>query len=171
MREEPETEQQMPQMPRTRRAFLRVAGQVLAVGAVASVAGAAGCVRVQDRRGPLIGARPWRVVATTGMVADLARFVGGEDVSVSSMMGPGVDPHLYKAGVRDTSLLGEADVIFYSGLHLEGKMAEVFEHMGERRRVAAVSEHFPPEKLHTEEGGAVDPHVWFDVRLWMLGAQ
>jgi manganese/zinc/iron transport system substrate-binding protein len=157
----------------TRRALLRAGlgagAQVLALGAGASLI--PGCTRVHDQRGILKGSPPWKMVATTGMVGDLVRGVGGSDVEVAVMMGPGVDPHLYKSGVRDVSLLGTADVIFYSGLHLEGKMAELFERLGERRRAIAVTHHFPKEVLHAEEGGEADPHVWFDVRLWARAAR
>src|SRR5262245_36723134 len=70
------------------------------------------------------GGYPINVVCTTGMVGDLARRVGGERVKASQLMGEGVDPHLYKASPGDVAALNQADVIFYSGLHLEGKMAD-----------------------------------------------
>jgi manganese/zinc/iron transport system substrate-binding protein len=130
-----------------------------------------GCVRVRDKRGPFNEARAMRVVATTGMVGDAVREIGGPRVEVTTMMGPGVDPHLYKAGVRDSTLVGDADAIFYSGLHLEGKMTEVFERLGSRRRASAIAEGIPHELLHREEGGQVDPHVWFDVALWSKAAE
>src|SRR5262245_56662186 len=69
------------------------------------------------------GSFPIRVACTTGMVADLVRNVGGDHVAISQIMGEGVDPHLYKASPGDVKLLSDADLIFYSGLHLEGKMA------------------------------------------------
>ena len=72
------------------------------------------------------------IVTTTGMVAELARNVGGDRVAVTPLMGAGVDPHLYKASEGDVRRMNEADIIFYSGLHLEGKMTEVFEQMSMR---------------------------------------
>ena len=66
------------------------------------------------------------VVATTGMVGDVARNVGGERVAVTALMGPGVDPHLYKASARDVEAIDNADILFYSGLHLEGRMTSIF---------------------------------------------
>src|SRR5438128_2544055 len=67
------------------------------------------------------------VLATTGMIADAARNVGGDLVEVTALMGPGVDPHLYQPTARDQGKLKAADLILYNGLHLEGKMVEVFE--------------------------------------------
>ena len=110
------------------------------------------------------------VVATIGMIRDVAQNVGGEHVRVVGLMGPGVDPHLYKASEGDVRRLFRADVVFYGGLHLEARMGEVLEEMGGRTRVAAVSEAVPvSERLAPPEfQGAYDPHVWFDVRLWAL---
>lgn len=110
------------------------------------------------------------VVTTVGMIEDVAENVGGPHVRVTGLMGPGVDPHLYKASEGDVRRLYRADVIFYGGLHLEARMAEVLEEMGERTRVVAVSEAIPKDSLTSppEFQGAYDPHVWFDVRLWMM---
>lgn len=109
-----------------------------------------------------------RVVATTGMIGDLAARVGGERVEVAALMGPGVDPHLFKASESDVRRLAEADLILYNGLHLEGKMADVLVKMARTRPVVAVSETIPQELLREppEFAGQYDPHVWFDVSLW-----
>lgn len=111
---------------------------------------------------------PLSVVATVGMVADLARGVGGDDVVVQGLMGPGVDPHLYKATSSDLIRLQRAEVILYSGLHLEGKMQETFQRLSKSgRRVRAVTDVLPQERLiRVGRDGMVDPHVWFDVDLW-----
>ena len=111
---------------------------------------------------------PLSVVATVGMVADLARGVGGSDVVVQGLMGPGVDPHLYKATSSDLIRLQRAEVILYSGLHLEGKMQETFQRLSRSgRRVRAVTDALPQERLiRAGRDGTVDPHVWFDVDLW-----
>ncbi len=113
-------------------------------------------------------AAPITVCATTGMVADLARGVGGAEVQVDGLMGPGVDPHLYKATASDLIRLQRAEVILYSGLHLEGKLQETFQRLSRSgRRVRAVTEGLPADRLiRTGSEGAVDPHVWFDVALW-----
>lgn len=111
------------------------------------------------------------IVATTNMVADVVAIVGGEHVSVTSLMGPGVDPHLYKAKAGDVSRMSKADAIFYGGLHLEGKMVELFEQMHERGGVTiAVSDAIPRDSLIESDsfGGNYDPHIWFDVSLWSM---
>ena len=111
---------------------------------------------------------PIRVTATTGMVADLVATVGGDLVHVQALMGPGVDPHLYKATQGDLQKLSDAEIIFYSGLHLEGKMVEIFERMSSTRPTMAVTANLPEARLRRppEFAGNFDPHVWFDVALW-----
>ncbi|MFN2126068.1 MAG: metal ABC transporter solute-binding protein, Zn/Mn family [Candidatus Promineifilaceae bacterium] len=110
------------------------------------------------------------VVTTTGMIADIAKNVGGEHVQVTSLMGPGVDPHLYKASAGDVNRLFEADIIFYNGLHLEASMGKVLERFNESgATTVAVAEAIDPEKLQAppEFEGFYDPHVWFNVAFWM----
>jgi manganese/zinc/iron transport system substrate-binding protein len=112
-----------------------------------------------------------RVTATVTMVADLVRSVGGDRVQVEALMGPGVDPHLYKAAASDVSKLQQADVIFYSGLLLEGKMQDIFNKFARSKRfVYPVTESIPTDRLlePPEFAGHYDPHVWFDVPLWKL---
>jgi manganese/zinc/iron transport system substrate-binding protein len=112
-----------------------------------------------------------KVACTIGMIADLARRIGGEDVAVTGLMGPGVDPHLYKASESDITRLASADLVLYNGLHLEGKMGDVLERLGKRRPVVAVTRKIPTDRL-TETGGEHhDPHVWFDVSLWTMAAE
>lgn len=115
---------------------------------------------------PYTGTGPIRAVCTTGMVADMVRHVGGERVAVDQLMGEGIDPHLFKATPDVVRRLSEADVVFYSGLHLEGRMTDVFERMTHRTPTVAVTSTIPAEKLIDVGGGAHDPHVWFDVALW-----
>lgn len=107
-----------------------------------------------------------QVVATTGMVADLVRNIGGDHVEVVQLMGEDVDPHLYKANAGDVAKLGRADLIFYNGLHLEGKLTEVLESMAKHKPVHAVTETIASEKTMAGEGSDFDPHVWFDVKIW-----
>lgn len=119
--------------------------------------------------GGLVIAGPVRVVTTTTMITDLVRQIGGDAVTVTGLMGPGVDPHLYKARASDVMELQKADVIFYSGLMLEGKMAELFGRLERHKPVVAVTRDIPRELLlHPPKfEGHPDPHVWFDVSLWM----
>lgn len=105
------------------------------------------------------------VVATTGMVADLVERIGGEHVKVQQLMAAGIDPHQYKAAPADRIACERADVIFYSGLHLEGKLADMFEKLAAKKPVFAVADKLP-ETLLLSSDGAHDPHVWFDVSLW-----
>ena len=117
---------------------------------------------------------PIRVVATTTIVGDMVRSVGGDGVQVDVLMGPGIDPHLYKASAGDVRRMDSAEAIFYNGLHLEGKMTEVLERMGERgATTVAIAECVPEEDLIELEGfsGLHDPHVWFDVSLWKMTSQ
>jgi manganese/zinc/iron transport system substrate-binding protein len=146
----------------------RAAAALLAVLLLAGCRVDAEGVRPKDLSG-----RPIRVVATIGMVADIVRNIGGDRVQVTGLMGPGVDPHLYKASEGDVLRLGSADVVFYSGLHLEAKLAEVLERMGARVPTVAVTEGIDRASLLKPEEfeGQYDPHVWFDVTLWRQAAE
>lgn len=110
-----------------------------------------------------------QLVATTGMVADLVRAVAGEECQVTSLMGSGVDPHLYKPTRHDVKRLLEADVVFYSGLTLEGRMVESFTHLSRGGKpVFAITDVLDRSMLRKLEGadGHWDPHVWMDVACW-----
>ncbi|HCK14171.1 TPA: manganese transporter [Candidatus Poribacteria bacterium] len=117
-----------------------------------------------------IRGRPIRVVTTIGMIADLAKNIGGEMVEVTSLMGTGVDPHLYKASAGDVTLVSQADLILYNGLHLEAGISGVLERLSDQKpnQVLAVTKNIDRLKLTAppEFAGAYDPHVWFDVTLW-----
>lgn len=116
-----------------------------------------------------LSSRTLNVAATVGMVADAVDNVGGERVEVTALMGAGVDPHLYRASEGDVRALEEADIVFYSGLHLEAGLFGVLERMSDRGNVIAVTDGIARPKLIAppEFEGAYDPHVWFDVSLWM----
>lgn len=109
-----------------------------------------------------------KIVATTGMIADMVRNIGGDSVKVQALMGPGVDPHLYKATQGDLGRLQQADVIFYNGLHLEGKMGEVLEKLGRIKKVIPLAAKLETSALLNDPvyKDAYDPHIWFDVNLW-----
>ncbi|MCR9294245.1 MAG: zinc ABC transporter substrate-binding protein [bacterium] len=111
---------------------------------------------------------PIQVTATVGMVADLVRQVGGEQVQVTQICGPGVDPHLYKATRDDVQTMMNADMIFYCGLMLEGKMTDTLIKMARQKPVVAVTEILEPSILLEPEdfSGHYDPHVWMDVSAW-----
>ncbi|PIE18582.1 MAG: manganese transporter [Proteobacteria bacterium] len=122
----------------------------------------------QSARSSISATGKLRVVATTGMVADLARRVAGEHATVEALMGPGVDPHLYKPTAGDVGKLSRADLVLYNGLHLEGKMGQIFARLARRRPVVAIAAKLPKARLLSppEYPGAHDPHVWFDAELW-----
>lgn len=105
------------------------------------------------------------IVTTTGMLADAVQHVAGEYATVEALMGPGVDPHLYKATGSDLSKLNKADLVFYSGLHLEGKMTEVMGKLAQKKPTVGVGDKLDPARL-IDASGMHDPHVWFDVALW-----
>lgn len=118
------------------------------------------------------GDYPIRVVVTTGQVADLVRHVGGKHVQVVQLMeGDSIDPHTYQPTAADVEMLKGADVIFYSGLHLEGKMSDVFVKMARRKETFAVTENIDDERVMKDEENAHDPHLWFDVMLWSGGTK
>jgi manganese/zinc/iron transport system substrate-binding protein len=121
-----------------------------------------------------IAERTINVVTTTGMIADIIKNVGGDRVQVTALMGPGVDPHLYKASEGDVLRLQEADIIFYNGLHLEAQMGDVLERLNEFGiKTVAVTDKVDRAQLESppEFQGNYDPHVWFDVTLWMKAVE
>src|SRR5579863_9621123 len=111
------------------------------------------------------------IVATTSMIADAVRNIVGDDSSnaqVYQLMGPGIDPHVYRASESDVHKLADADIIFYNGLHLEGKMGNILEGMHYFTKTVAVTDAIDKTLLRTAEfEDMYDPHVWFDVSLWI----
>jgi manganese/zinc/iron transport system substrate-binding protein len=131
-----------------------------------------GCTAKKSDDGSIsrqISDRKLKIVTTTGMIADAVKNIGGDRVTVQALMGPGVDPHLFKASEGDVTRMASADLIFYNGLHLEGKMTEIFEKMSGRVTAVAIGETVDPADLLAppEFEGNYDPHIWFDVSLWL----
>lgn len=140
----------------------------LAVALPLALTGFAPLAAAQDAGAPI------RITTTTGMIADLAENIGGDRVEVGSLMGPGVDPHLYKPSAGDIRRLEEADVIFYNGLELEGRMTDILVKIAVAGTpTVAVAEGIPEDLLHEppQFAGKYDPHIWFDVALWKMAAQ
>jgi len=125
-----------------------------------------------ERRGFIDDGR-LKVVCTTNIVGDTVSVIGGEKIQIITMMGPGIDPHMYKARESDVLALAEADLVFYSGLHLEAKLGDVFERMGGGARTVAVTADIPESRLlpSPDYANMHDPHVWFDVQLWRIAAE
>lgn len=114
------------------------------------------------------GSNRLNIVATTGMIADVVLNITKDSADVSALMGPGVDPHLYKATQGDLKRLKEANIVYYNGLHLEGKLGDIFVRLGKIQPVEAVSDNISRDILinNSTMGGQYDPHIWFDVSLW-----
>lgn len=114
-------------------------------------------------------AESYRVVATVGMIGDVAQEITGDRAEVTSLMGPGVDPHLYKPTRSDVARIMEADVVLYNGLLLEGKMINTLEQASASgKRVYAVTSVIDADQLLEPEEfeGQYDPHVWMDPFAW-----
>ena len=107
------------------------------------------------------------IVTTTSMITDLVTNIGGDVINIQGLMGSGVDPHLYKASEGDVSKLSNADIIFYNGLHLEGKLVEVFEKMKNIKTIA-IADALDESTLIGSEYFAsnYDPHIWFNIDYW-----
>jgi manganese/zinc/iron transport system substrate-binding protein len=137
---------------------------LFAMAALLAACGTSSSTQTGDMSGRMI-----KVTTTVGMIADSVKNVGGDRVEVTGLMGPGVDPHLYKPSTGDVSKLGQADIIFYGGLDLEGRMEELFEKMEQSGKPTfAVAGEIDPARLRKpiEFEGKYDPHIWFDVTLW-----
>ncbi len=122
---------------------------------------------------PALAEQPVQVVATTGMIADAARQVGGDLVEVKALMGPGVDPHSYRQTRTDIVAMTRADLVLWHGLYLEAQMEDFFHDLGRKRRVVAVAEGLPRAVLrgHDSYADKFDPHVWMTPVLWKMVVQ
>jgi len=148
-----------------RKAMLAAGAALLAA---ASIAGCGTVRTASDAQGKV------QVTTTIGQLTDMVERIGGEHVEVAGIMPSGVDPHLYKATQGDIKKFEQADIIFYNGLHLEGKMTEVFEEMAEQKPTIPVAEAIDPAMLipvSADGSQGYDPHIWFDVKLWMQAAE
>ncbi len=115
-----------------------------------------------------IASKKLRIVATTGMVADMVRQIGGEQVEVEQLMSSGVDPHLYRPNTDDVKAIRAADVVFYNGFKLEGRMGDLLgiKTTGTKKHIALVDAIPRDLALGDPEHETADPHVWMDVLLW-----
>lgn len=108
------------------------------------------------------------IVTTTGYIADAVRQVGGEHVEVKALLGPGVDPHLYRQTSSDIAAAAKADVVFWHGIHLEAQLQAFLEGLSAHKPVIALAEAVPRNLLLNADANAAlpDPHIWFDPHLW-----
>jgi len=120
---------------------------------------------------PDVSKRKLNVVTTTSMITDLVKNVGGEHIALTGLFGPGVDPHEHQPTEADGQKVDKADLVFYNGLHLEAQMDKVFKELG--AKAVPVSRSIPEKDLRkaAEIEGGHDPHIWFDVRLWMKACE
>ncbi len=139
-------------------------GVLVLLGGAACERSEAGGGSAGDSQGP--GAYPYKAVATVAMVGDIVREVAGDKAQVGVIIGAGVDPHTYTPTRSDIDTLSKADVIFYNGLMLEGKMTDTLIRIGRGRPVYAVTERLDPAYLIDVGDGHHDPHVWMDVSAW-----
>jgi len=109
------------------------------------------------------------IVCSTSIIADCIKNIIDDDFEVFSLMGPGIDPHLYKPTPQDIFLLNSADIVIYNGLHLEGKMADIFESLNNRNIKSYGIGNYIEKKdlIQTEYDTIYDPHIWFDVIIWI----
>lgn len=129
-----------------------------------------GCQKVENTKSTSFSKdSKMSVVTTIGMIGDVAANIGGERVDVYSMMGAGVDPHLYKAKAGDLTRLNKADLILYNGIHLEAKMGDVLEKLSKTQNIKAIEDGITEDILIITDQ-AHDPHIWFDVSNWMLAS-
>lgn len=156
-------------MKLSRLRFLLTLLLLLVFTALSMLTGCAPTTPAGGRTPADIAGRKIQAVATVGMIADMLKVVGGDRVEVTGLMGPGVDPHLYRATAGDVERLSRADIIFYGGLELEGRMTDIFVKMARKGTpTIPVSEKIPENLLRQpkEFQGKFDPHIWFDVTLW-----
>ena len=113
------------------------------------------------------------VVATTSMIGDAVQQIVQDHAKVITFMGPGVDPHAYKATQQDIKHLRNADIVFYNGFHLEGKIADILHKLSQKRPVYAAGDALTPAQRLVDPNFSIgiDPHIWFDVSLWKQAIQ
>jgi len=122
-------------------------------------------IEPKEQKGPL------HIVTTTGIIEDCIKEIVGDSAEVSSIMGPGTDPHVYKPTPGDIELLDKADVIICNGLHLEGKMAEMLDNYAKEKPVLKISDGINEKDIikSADFADSYDPHIWFDTKIWMQG--
>jgi manganese/zinc/iron transport system substrate-binding protein len=141
-------------------------GYIVAIVTVAVVL--IGLLSLSGRRTGQPACQNLKIACTTSMLADLIAQIAQQHASVKGLMGPGVDPHVYHARESDVRTLAHADIIFYNGLHLEGKLADLLKRMSTRVPTVAISTALAPSQLRASEfQSTYDPHIWHDVLLWI----
>jgi manganese/zinc/iron transport system substrate-binding protein len=124
-----------------------------------------------NRQLPDVQPTRFSIVCTTSIIGDTVRQLVGDDANVTSLMGPDIDPHLYRAREHDIQTLASANLIIYNGLHLEGKLADVLHSMNRYVPTLSIADHLEQSRFiaSNEYETMHDPHIWFDVRIWIDG--
>ncbi|MBP6870003.1 zinc ABC transporter substrate-binding protein [Candidatus Babeliales bacterium] len=119
---------------------------------------------------PTTGKTKPYIICTTSIIADALKNIARDKVELVTLMGPGIDPHLYKPVESDIFKISSADIIFYNGLHLEAKLVHLFEHLAQTQTTIAVTKNIPQSKLLrvSDFENIFDPHIWFDIHLWII---
>ncbi|GIP31835.1 metal ABC transporter solute-binding protein, Zn/Mn family [Paenibacillus sp. J2TS4] len=154
------------------RSFFKKIGFLGSTGVLALSLLLAGCSSTEGEAATEESGGKINIVTTIAQIAEPISVIGGDKVNVESLMGPGVDPHLYNASQGDIKKLEGSDIVFYSGLYLEANMVRAFEEISKTKPTLAIGESISKDKLLNDEEGAIDPHIWFDIDLWKeaLGA-
>jgi manganese/zinc/iron transport system substrate-binding protein len=129
-----------------------------------------GCQKTSEIRQPPANQKT-TLLATTSLIADAVKVIAGDSYDVQCLMGPAIDPHRYVPTAKDIRRLEDASVIFYHGLHLEGKMVDILEGLGQKKATFSVTRTIEKKLLRpadSDNPGISDPHVWFDVSLWII---
>ncbi|MFS0821738.1 zinc ABC transporter substrate-binding protein [Bacillus sp. 1P02SD] len=125
-----------------------------------------GCASSETQSNEKNPDEPIQIVTTIAQIGEPMEVIGGDRVKVESLMGPGVDPHLYKATQGDIEKMENAEIIFYSGLNLEGNMGDIFAKLKETKNTFALGESVDESRILMGDEGEIDPHVWFDIDIW-----
>ena len=132
-----------------------------------------GCGEMEQATGTGPKEYPYQITTTVGMISDITRHVAGQHAVVEGIVREGVDPHLYAASINDVKAFYAADVIFYNGMMLEGKMSDILVRVGRNKPVHAVTEAIQQAAgyIIMDESKHYDPHVWNDVAGWMKAVE
>lgn len=109
---------------------------------------------------PQVMAKTVDTVASFSVLADIVKEVGGEHVNVKSLVGPNGDPHSFEPSPQDSVALAKADVVFVSGLGLEGWMDRLVKASGYHGHVVVSSKGISTRAMEEEGKKVTDPHAW-----------
>ena len=109
---------------------------------------------------PHAEAKQLHAVVSFSILADIVARVGGERVTVTSLVGPNEDTHVYEPKPQDATALGKADVVFINGLGLEGWMDRLVQSSSTKAKITVASKGITPLKMQEDGQQITDPHAW-----------